>query len=207
MAPLREQTFAVLVVEDQQRYRDLLVREIGEMGYAAEGVGSAEDAWERLQDKQFSAVLLDLNLPRVGGMELFEKLRASDHSAAVVILTAYAALDSAVAALRLKADDYLTKPCSLADIDQALARIHARWISSRKSPKVASHPVASVPTTRPSEAASPLPPLTQVERAHILKVLAANNGNKRAAARQLGISLRTLYYRLEEYKHNQPQSQ
>ena len=65
----------VLIVEDETRLRDMLVRAVTDMGFAAAGAASAEGALRYLTDKQDDIAMLDLNLPGIGGMELFARLR------------------------------------------------------------------------------------------------------------------------------------
>lgn len=206
MKSLRADEYRILVVEDQQRYRDLLVTEIHEMGFPAHGAESGEAAWECLQKEEFHTVFLDLNLPGMSGMELFAKIRDADHTVSVVILTAYGEMDSAVQALRWNADDYLSKPCSLGQIECILARLHQEWVERQKTEQEPAqiedeHLLDQISTPQsPDEAEATT--LEKVEREHILKAMAANGGNKPATAEQLGVSLRTLYNRLEKYKYS-----
>ncbi len=206
MKPLGADEYRILVVEDQQRYRELLVREIHEMGFPAHGAESGEAAWECLQKAEFHTVLLDLNLPGMSGMDLFAKIRDADHPVSVVILTAYGEMDSAVQALRWNADDYLSKPCSLGQIECILVRLHQEWVERQRTEQ---EPEQIEEEQLPQLIPAPQSPdqadattLEKLEREHILKALAANGGNKPATAEQLGVSLRTLYNRLEKYKYS-----
>src|SRR5207248_791218 len=65
----------VLLVEDEPRLREMLVRAVTDMGFEAHGVGSGEAALRAIEEKPFEVVVLDLNLPGMDGMELFEALR------------------------------------------------------------------------------------------------------------------------------------
>ncbi|MBI5865635.1 MAG: response regulator, partial [Planctomycetes bacterium] len=65
----------VCVVEDEPRLRELLVRELGAMGFAAVGYRTADDAWPALERGEFHVAMLDLNLPGMSGMELFQRVR------------------------------------------------------------------------------------------------------------------------------------
>lgn len=219
----------ILIVEDEERLRSLLEREIRAMGHTVDGVARAETAQTRLKTRCADVVFLDLNLPGMSGMELFDWIRCEKLPCRVVILTGHGALDSAIQAVRLQADDYLTKPCSLGDIDRVLARIHARKRSqSRESSERALSAMADLDTAAQwpasSPAAAPAAPerpaaprnaaepaaqpsetetnksLEQLEYEHIVAVLRANGGNKPAAADVLGISLRTLYNKLRAYQ-------
>lgn len=195
----------VCVVEDENRLRALLVREIGAMGHAALGYPSAEEAWPEIVGG-VDVVLLDLNLPGMSGMELLERIRTEQRDVAVVILTGFGGFESAVQSLRNRAEDYLTKPCSLADIDRVLARVLERKRAGQRAQLARE---AAEEAAGPAPAAAPLAPsgpprstqtVEDVERTHILTVLRAHGMNKPAAAEELGISLRTLYNKLNAYR-------
>jgi DNA-binding NtrC family response regulator len=204
------ENLAVAVVEDELRLRELLVREIIAMGHGAEGFRTADEAWPRIEAGEFDLLLLDLNLPGMDGMELFRRVRLAPLNVAVVVLTGFGGFDSAVQALRWRADDYLTKPCTLGDIERVLSGIAA----TRESELRAKHleDLASVgdalqqqrrPGAPIASGGSPADDsLDIVERQHILRVLESCCGNKRQAAATLGISLRTLYNRLSLYAHD-----
>lgn len=193
----------VMIVDDEERLRELLLREIEAMGHTTRGYRSAEEAWDSLQEGATDAILLDLNLPGMGGMELFQKIRENGLDVAVVILTGFGELGSAVQSLRWEADDYLTKPCSLGDIERVLARIYERKRSHHRDRRLRETAVAE-PPSKDSQSERPSVKcarnLEDVEREHIVAALRECNGNKTAAAKRLGISLRTLYNRLQAYR-------
>jgi DNA-binding NtrC family response regulator len=199
----------VAVVEDEPRLRELLVREIIAMGHGAEGFRTADEAWPRIEKGEFDLLLLDLNLPGMDGMELFRRVRHSPLNVAVVVLTGFGGFDSAVQALRWRADDYLTKPCTLGDIERVLSQIaaargrelRAQRLEDLSSAGDAAQPERSTGAARPSDSGPAADRLDSVERQHILRVLESCGGNKRQAAATLGISLRTLYNRLSLYAH------
>ncbi len=124
----------------------------------------------------------------------------------MVILTGFGGFESAVQSLRGSAEDYLTKPCSLADIDRVLARVLER---KRAAPREQAVDAAAqyatfefLPQRLPVEAEGSHISRTveEVERDHILAVLQAHGMDKPAAAAELGISLRTLYNRIHVYR-------
>lgn len=187
----------VCVVEDEARLRELLVRETAAMGYHAAGFGSAEEAWPALGAGECHVAIIDLNLPGEHGMELIRRLRARRSDLAIVILTGFGTLDSAVLALRLGAVDYLTKPCSLGQIETVLARVDQARL---RTPAPAGSRPAAAPGSAPLDRAPHAPTLEELEREHVLAAMHAHHGHKPAAARALGISLRTLYNKLSAYR-------
>lgn len=177
----------VLVVDDENRLRDVLLRSAQEMGFEPLGARSAEQAQRILDETPVDILLLDLNLPGLNGMELFERLRDREARPQVIILTGFGSLEAARRAIRLDVVDFLTKPCSLDELETALDRARRR--------------LSAGPTLSPPDEPQ-LPPratLEDLERAHILAALDRHDGNRAAAAAELGISERTLYYRLARY--------
>lgn len=205
MNAMIDTAFRVLVVEDETHYRELLVREIRNMGYPARGAASAEDAWRLLRAEPFAAVLLDLNLPGTTGLDMLALIREHNRDAGVVVLAAFGRLESAVQALRLHPDDFLAKPCTLGEIERALVGLQRRHAEQYRIRQIEAMVCGDEPRrqmqSRPAQQdAQESATLRDLQRVHILKTLAQHRGNKSAAAAQLGISLRTLYNRLKRYE-------
>jgi DNA-binding NtrC family response regulator len=99
-----------LIVEDETTLRDSLKRVFGREGYAVDAVGSAEEALARLDETAFDVILTDIILPGLDGIELLERARQRAADQIVIVMTAYATLDTAVRALRAGAYDYVIKP-------------------------------------------------------------------------------------------------
>ncbi len=107
----------VLVVEDQDTVRDLLVAVLRAEGYQVETASSGEDALGLLERESFGLVMLDINLPGITGMDVLARARPLQADAQFLMLTGYGSVRSAVDAMRLGAFDYLNKPV---DIDELL---------------------------------------------------------------------------------------
>lgn len=186
----------VLIVEDEQRLRDLLLDVIPQMGYSATGARSAEEAARVMESDQHDVVILDLQLPNMGGMDFFELLHQRWPDSQVIVLTGYGDLESARRAIHLDVVDFLSKPCPLNEMEMALERARRRLHSTERNIGPAKPPTASS-----GEAKANQPPtLWEIERQQILSALERNQGNRTAAAEELGISRRTLHYRLQEYR-------
>lgn len=112
----------ILIVEDDEILADSLTRAMRAAGYAADLSGDGEKALAMLLGGCHDLAILDLNLPRLDGLSILRQLRAAKKSMPVIILTARDAVQDRVLGLDLGADDYLTKPFSLSELE---ARVRA----------------------------------------------------------------------------------
>ena len=121
--------FDVLVVDDERDIRELLTDFFRTQSFA---VASAADGRAAIREierapARFGLVLTDLKLPGADGLEVLARARTVNPSTAVVIVTGYATLDSAIQAVRLGAYDYLTKPFALGQLEILLNRVVDRF--------------------------------------------------------------------------------
>jgi DNA-binding NtrC family response regulator len=100
----------VLIVEDEENERTGLAELISAWGYRAETAKDGAEGLERVTNWSPSIVVTDLKMPRMGGLELLERLASDGQTMAVVVVTAQGSIDSAVQAMRMGAYDYITKP-------------------------------------------------------------------------------------------------
>lgn len=193
----------VLIVEDEARLRQGLMRAIPAMGFAPLEAGSAEEALKVMERECCEVILLDLRLPGMNGLAFFEIVRERWPATQVIITTGYGSLEAAQKAIHLDAIEFLTKPCALRDMELAIARACQRnLLAARKGSagKPALQAAALAPTPASPAESTPGQSLEELERQHILAALERSGGNRTAAALALGISRRTLHYRIKEYQ-------
>jgi len=188
----------VLIVEDEAKMRELLARAIASWGLQTQAARSAEEALRMMEAEPSQIVILDLNLPAMSGMECFAQIRQRWADTQVIILTGFGDLEAAKQAIHLDVVEFLTKPCHLGELEVALGRAKLRLMDKLPLPEQPPEPPPQPPSPPQPEQAPTT--LDEVERQHILAALARNGGNRGATAAELGISLRTLYYRLSEYQ-------
>jgi DNA-binding NtrC family response regulator len=208
----------VLLVEDEPRLRTMLLRALREMGIDPAGAESAEQALRVMEQQVYPVLIVDLNLPGAGGLDLLRIVRQRWPDVQAIILTGFGDLEAAREAIRLEVVDFLTKPCSLGDLENALSRTFQR--AMHDAPTLP-EPIEAPPDEEhgvphrqghPSDDAAPPPSasedealsLEDMERRTILNVLEKNGGNRAATAAQLGISVRKLYYRISQYHNRRP---
>jgi DNA-binding NtrC family response regulator len=188
----------VLVVEDESVQRAMLAKTLPDMGYTCDTAASGEEAIRKLLEKPYTIAMLDLNLPGIQGMELFNQIRDRWPQTSVIILTGYGDLDSAKQAIRMDVVDFLTKPCPLGEIERALDHAYRRYLIVNAEPsKLLPKPAEPIPIDAPKDREDLN--LQLIERDAIIEALKRAEGNRTQAAKALGISVRTLYYRLTQY--------
>jgi two-component system OmpR family response regulator len=107
----------ILVVEDNQTLADGLAALLRVAGYAVDVVRDGTSADAVLATESFDLVVLDLTLPEMDGLEVLRAMRARRNPSSVLILTARGALDERVRGLNLGADDYMTKPFEVSELE------------------------------------------------------------------------------------------
>jgi DNA-binding response OmpR family regulator len=140
-----EQGSLVTIVEDDAAIAEGLALNLKLLGYESETVGDGESALQCIEARRPALVLLDISLPVQSGLWVLERLRERDNQVPIIVLSARQDEFDKVAALRLGADDYITKPFALAEL---LARVAAVLRRSRLSeaPRVAQdEPAAAGP--------------------------------------------------------------
>jgi two-component system KDP operon response regulator KdpE len=124
----------ILVVDDQPQVRRFMRSTLTREGYEIDDAKTGEEALQKLRDFHPDLVLLDMNMPGIGGLETCREIRAGT-SAGIIMLTVRNTDDDKVAALDAGADDFVTKPFSTPEL---LARIRA---ALRRVPAAQSGPV------------------------------------------------------------------
>ena len=110
----------VLVVEDEELMRSILRQLLEDDGYRVLTADSAENALEIYPANDVSVTITDIKMSGMDGLQLLDNIKAIDENALVIIITAYSSVDSAIAALRKGAYDYVTKPFVNEDLLQTV---------------------------------------------------------------------------------------
>lgn len=116
--PQSEDAPLVLVVDDDEVFRNRLRRAFSQRNWEAEAAPNGAEAVRFARERSPDLVVVDLRMPGMGGLEVVEELRAIDSSMTIIMLTGYGSIPTAISAVKRGADHYLSKP---ADVDQILA--------------------------------------------------------------------------------------
>ena len=114
---------SILVVDDVLAMQEMLTSSLSSDGYQVATASSGEEAISRIAEQEFDVILTDIVMPGVGGLAVLERSRLLNPRAAVILMTAYASLETAIAALRHGAWDYLEKPFCLDELSARVERV------------------------------------------------------------------------------------
>lgn len=117
---------SLLIIEDDELLRDGLSAQLTQLGHLVTAAADGEAAQRLLETDRFDGVVLDLGLPKISGMELLHWLRRRLPALPVLILTARDGVDDRVQGLNAGADDYLTKPFDMAELQARLGALLRR---------------------------------------------------------------------------------
>ena len=120
----------LLLVEDNQALAEAICLGMKGLGHTIDAVHSAEHGLLSIQSESFDAVLLDINLPNMSGLQLLQKIRSQGQHTAVIMLTARDTTADKIAGLDMGADDYLVKPFELDELDARLRAVIRRLSGS-----------------------------------------------------------------------------
>ena len=128
----------VLVVEDEDRIRRDLAVQLKNAGYVVEEAADGENAWFRGDTEEFDAVVLDLGLPKMDGLQALKRWRDAGRDIPILILTARGSWTDRVEGIDAGADDYLVKPFRM---EEVVARVRAliRRSAGRANPVLSAH--------------------------------------------------------------------
>lgn len=112
----------ILIIEDEIELREILEASLLKEKYVVESAADYNSALEKISMYDYDCILLDIMIPNGSGLDILEKLKKMDKSVNVIIISAKNSLDDKITGLALGADDYLTKPFHIAELN---ARIKA----------------------------------------------------------------------------------
>ena len=115
-------TMKVLIIEDEQELMDLILRYLKKEGYVCETATTFKEGNKKINNYEYDCAIIDLNLPGGNGLELVQSLRVDNTQTGIVIISARDTLNDRIQGLDIGADDYLTKPFNLSELN---ARIKA----------------------------------------------------------------------------------
>ena len=111
----------VLLVDDEPEFTEVLSQRMQSRGVGVDTAASGREALQKTKDKAYDAIILDLSMPEMDGMETLQHLLQRNPDLQVILLTGYATLQKGIEAIKLGAMDFLEKP---ADLQKLMEKIH-----------------------------------------------------------------------------------
>jgi two-component system response regulator RegA len=167
----------ILLVDDSENLCFALRKAFERRGYDVDCGHSAEAALAKLREFRPYYVVMDLKMPGASGLTLIKRFREYDEKVAIVVVTGYSSVATAVEAIKLGAVHYLAKPADASEIEAAFRRVSGDDnVVARESPLS----------------------VDRLEWEHIQSILSEREGNVSATARALGMHRRTLQRKLNK---------
>ncbi|TWU47353.1 Nitrogen regulation protein NR(I) [Rubripirellula tenax] len=144
---MNDTSIELLLVEDEDDFRETCARWMERKGHRVTAVSNGAEALGLCESRSFQVAVFDMNMPGMSGIELLQRVQQAGFDMEVIILTGQGTIESAVSAMKMGACDYLTKPCSLGDLEHhcMLARtrgelrrenVQLKAVISRSRPKL-----------------------------------------------------------------------
>lgn len=112
----------ILVADDEESVQSLLHTVLTKMGYKVETAGNGEDVLLKIRQTQVALLIMDIRMPKLGGMEAFKVLRLEHPELPIIMMTAFSTAETTLEAMRLGAFDYLSKPFDIAQVKALVSK-------------------------------------------------------------------------------------
>ena len=119
-------TLEILIVDDDAVHRRAVRLNMAGWGYSVTEADDGEEAVRQARLRSFDLILMDIRMTRMSGLEALEQIKKIQPAVPVIIMTAYASVETAVSAMKMGADDYLTKPLNYDELQIKIARTAER---------------------------------------------------------------------------------
>ena len=124
----------ILVVDDEALLREMLQKGLIQRGgFSVEVAQNGVEAIEKIEKDVFDLVLTDLKMPEMDGMELLKVIKGTRPEMLVIMMTAYGSIDTAVEAMKIGADDYITKPIDFNDLFLRISKVRKEYTLAREN--------------------------------------------------------------------------
>jgi len=172
----------ILVVDDEKRMLRVLRLGLGTAGYQVTTASDGDEALEKLLEFPFDLVVTDVKMANMSGVELIYEIERLGMKIPVVVMTAFADVETAVKVFKHGAYDFIQKPFTLEELEHTIRQ------TLKRSAPVESPAVGSLQES-----------VEEKEKEMIVKAFRKSADNKALAAKLLNISERTLWYKVKKY--------
>ncbi|UCF92974.1 MAG: response regulator [Desulfobacterales bacterium] len=125
----------VLIVDDEQEFLDIVSERVRARGMEVSTTTSALDALKMVDEESFDAIVLDLMMPEMDGLEALKRLKKKKPEVQIILLTGHATVQKGIEAMKLGAIDFIEKPTDLQELTEAIkkARAHKVILAEKKT--------------------------------------------------------------------------
>ncbi|MGQ9777721.1 MAG: sigma-54-dependent transcriptional regulator [Thermodesulfobacteriota bacterium] len=124
----------ILVVDDEAFIREMLQRGLSQIGgFTVDVAQNGQEAIEKVEKETFDLVLTDIMMPEVNGMDLLKIIKGTRPELPVIMMTAYGSIDNAVEAMKIGANDYITKPVDFQDLLFRISKVQQETLLIREN--------------------------------------------------------------------------
>jgi len=116
----------VLIADDEKNFARVLKTELGREGHSTDVASHGREALDKLKDQEFDVLILDLKMPKLGGMEVLKEVKKMALPPEVILLTGHGTIPTAVEAMKLGAYTYVTKPCKTAELNLLIRKAYEK---------------------------------------------------------------------------------
>jgi DNA-binding NtrC family response regulator len=128
------ESMKILVVDDEAPIREMIKKGLSQMGgYSVEVAQNGKEAIEKLEKDIFDLVLTDIKMPEMDGLELLKNIKGTRPEMMVILMTAYGSIETAVEAMRIGANDYITKPINFDDLLIHISKVQKESLLLREN--------------------------------------------------------------------------
>jgi len=128
------ESMKILVVDDEAPIREMIKKGLSQMGgYSVEVAQNGAEAIEKIEKDIFDLVLTDLKMPKMDGLELLKNIKGTRPEVMVILMTAYGSIETAVEAMRIGANDYITKPIDLNELLIHISKVQKESLLLREN--------------------------------------------------------------------------
>lgn len=118
----------VLLVDDEEAFTDALSKRLEARNLKVKTVNRGEDAVEMVDEHSFDAIILDLAMPGMDGLETLQRIKANHPDAEIIMLTGHASVENSVKAMKIGADDLLEKPVDITNLLSKIEEAHNKRV-------------------------------------------------------------------------------
>ncbi len=116
----------VLIVDDEVEFADVIAERMRGRGFDVDTANSGADGLERIKEKEYDAIVLDMSMPGLDGIETMRRMLAQDDTLQIIILTGYGSVKKGVEAVKQGAADFLEKPADIDALADKVGEAHDR---------------------------------------------------------------------------------